>query len=120
MPRYQSPSPLLEATDVLPDGPVPGFAQSGICGEESCKKEEHDPHSIERNVQRALLTLTEVSFSSLQVHRMKDGICLTGVMKVPCHCAKPPIERIAGRASGVVRVLNHLMVRTEEELPEEP
>jgi len=88
------------------DDPVPGECESGIYG--GC---EHTPHEMERLVQRALLSMPRVHFSSLQVHRLEDGVCLTGVVKVSDSADRPNFERIAGTAAGVSQVLNRLVVQ---------
>lgn len=64
------------------------------------------PHSLEMDVQRALLNLPGVEFSSLNIHRLSDGVCLTGVVKVAARDSEK-LER-AARVKGVDRVLNYL------------
>jgi len=107
MPRdtFSSSCPV----ELLPDGPVPGLAQSGICGGPHGR-----PHEVERTVQRALLSAPDIQFGSLQVHRTENGICLTGTMSVAEGDGSQVIERIVQRASGVLTVLNRLVVQQEE------
>jgi hypothetical protein len=85
--------------------PVPGNAASGLYGGECA-----EPHQLELLVQRALFSLPNVEFSSLEVHRMADGVCLSGVVRVPQN-SRPHFEQVAGRAAGVSRVVNRLVVQ---------
>ncbi len=109
MARKQLPTRCVPVEN-LPDGPVPGLSQSGVCGEQVCEP----PHALECKAQRALLDLKNISFDSLQVHRMENGICLTGIVSVKNTRDMPPIERIVRLACGINHVLNHLVVRVEE------
>lgn len=90
------------------DDPVPGDCESGIYGDLP-----EEPHELERLAQRALLNMPNVQFSSLQVHRLEDGICLMGVVRVPEDAARPHFERVAGTAAGVSQVLNRLVVQRD-------
>jgi len=90
------------------DDLVPGECESGIFGGGSPAGIEHD---MECRAQRALLRMPHVRFSSLQVHRCDDGICLTGVVHVAQQDARPHFEQVAGIAAGVDLVLNRLVVR---------
>lgn len=69
-----------------------------------------NPHRIEQDVQRELLSHPELQFSSLVVHRIPNGICLEGILETGQDC--PDISRLAQTISGVDEVLNHLVVRT--------
>ena len=84
--------------------PVPGASASCLYG-----GAYEQPHAMERGVQRALFEVPHVEFSSLQVHRMQDGVCLTGV--VTFDGVEPDLARIAAQAAGVSHVLNHLVVK---------
>lgn len=95
------------------DDLVPGHAGSGVCGDG-----EHAPHETEYIVQRALLNLPDVHFSSLQVHRMPNGVCLTGVVKVPEEVSRPQFGQVAGAAAGIAQVLDRLVVQRELGAPE--
>jgi len=95
------------------DDLVPGECESGIYGERVCVENRMTPHEMERLAQRALLGMPRVQFSSLQVHRLEDGICLTGVVKVSDSTDRPNFERVAGTAAGVTQVLNRLVVQRE-------
>ncbi len=94
--------------------PVPSVAESGIYGG------EYSPaHQLEIDVQRVLLELAGVSFSSLRVHRLADGICLTGTVRCPRE-ALSKVPSIAAQVAGVSRVLNHLVVQVDDGTDEEP
>ncbi|WP_139228297.1 BON domain-containing protein [Planctomicrobium piriforme] len=97
-------------SECMPDGPVPGFATSGVCGDVPSAA-----HEVERAVQRALFSLPDVEFCSLQIHRFQDGVCLTGVVNVTNGKPKPQFERVAGSAAGVCRVINQLVVKNRTE-----
>lgn len=94
------------ATQCAIDDPVPGDAESCLYGSGVFR-----PHLIEEEVQRALLSIPNVEFASLQVHRMADGICLTGIIKVPEGSRPPQLDRLVAKSVGVTRVLNHLVVQ---------
>ena len=85
--------------------PVPGASESGIYG-----TPQSAPHELEREVQRVLLNLPNVEFSSLRVNRLADGVCLTGVVRVDDK-SSPAFADVAGAVAGVDRVLNYLVVR---------
>lgn len=106
MPLQDPETLLADETCIAMDDPVPGDSESCLYG-----SGVFHPHKIEENVQRALLSLPNLEFSSLQVHRLADGICLTGVVKVPATGRPPQLERLAAKAAGVQKVLNHLVVQ---------
>lgn len=95
------------------DDLVPGNSADGVYG-----SGDHAPHETEYVVQRALLSLPDVHFSSLEVHRMPDGICLTGIVKVPEHSSRPHFGKVAGAAAGISRVLDRLVVQRDLESPD--
>jgi hypothetical protein len=68
------------------------------------------PHLIEREVQKALLNVPHAHFSSLQVRRLPDGVCLTGVVRID-EGTDLQLDRLACEVAGVTRVLNHLVVQ---------
>lgn len=68
------------------------------------------PHLLEREVQKALLNLPHVHFSSLQVRRLPDGVCLTGVVRLD-DGGQTELDRLTSQVAGVSRVLNHLVVQ---------
>ncbi len=70
---------------------------------------ECQPHHIEHEVQRQLLSRPELQFSSLVIRRMPNGVCLEGVLEVENEA--PDICELVRRVCGVNEVLNHLVVR---------
>ena len=88
--------------------PVPSSAQSTAHPSAGVR-----PHAMEMDIQRALLNLPEVRFSSLRVHRLPDGICLTGIVQVPPG-PRPRFDRLVREVAGVERVLNHLVMHCAE------
>jgi len=67
----------------------------------------HDGHHIECDVRRRLMTHPSLSFTSLVIRRIRDGVCLQGVLETP---ADPDeIRRLATQVDGVDRVLNRLV-----------
>jgi len=95
-----------DTTSYALDDLVPGECESGIYGETPGM-----PHEKEYLAQRALLKMPHVHFSSLQVHRLEDGICLTGIVKVLDQKDGSQFERVAARAAGVTQVLNRLVIQ---------
>ncbi len=67
------------------------------------------PHQIEQDVQRYLLAHPELCFSSLVVRRVRNGVCLEGV--VEASHSSPDVAGLAQRVAGVESVLNHLVVQ---------
>jgi hypothetical protein len=108
MTRERIEQPTLGCPD-LPDGPVPGLSESGICGE-GCAP----AHEVERAVQRALLQLPGVRFGSLQIHCVDGGVCLTGTATIQCEGPILAINQAAGQVAGVNRVVNRVCVRAGE------
>ncbi len=89
------------------DDPVP--ADSGIFRDAAPSR----AHSVERQVQRKLLAHPRLRFSSLVVRRMPNGICLEGVIT---STDGSDVCQLARQVEGVNQVLNHLLVRTLEDL----
>lgn len=106
MTQFLQDEPVVDLVHNAMDDLVPGDCGSGIYGD--CR---HMPHELECVVQRALLSMPRVHFSSLQVHRMEDGVCLTGIVNIPDQGDRPNFERIAGTAAGVTQVLNRLVIQ---------
>ncbi len=65
-------------------------------------------HQIEREVKRELMGHRGLDFSTLTVHRIRDGVCLQGVLQVDEDA--PDVSEIARSVGGVQMVLNHLVV----------
>ena len=70
------------------------------------------PHRIEEDVQRELLGHPDLRFSSLVVRRIRDGVCLEGVLDVDETC--PDVCDLARQVAGVREVLNHLVVHRSD------
>jgi hypothetical protein len=71
------------------------------------------PHTTELNVRRTLISECDCKFHSLVVHRMRDGICLQGVVDgTPADADE--ICRIAATVSGLGNVINRLTFQTTE------
>ena len=68
-----------------------------------------DPHRIEQEVQRKLLSDPGLHFSSLVVRRIPEGVCLEGVLETAENCAN--VFQLIRSVEGVNRVLNHLVIR---------
>ena len=73
----------------------------------SCRR----PHQLEREVQRRILADGGLSISSLVIRRIRDGVCLEGVLESPQSSSQ--VESIARTVEGVQRVLNCLVVRNQ-------
>jgi osmotically-inducible protein OsmY len=72
-------------------------------------------HDLEQAVRRELSSHPELSFSSLVIHRIPDGVCLEGVLEVEEDC--PDVDCLARRVAGVEQVLNHLVVKQPAHKP---
>lgn len=68
------------------------------------------PHALEAEVHRELMSDQELQFSSLVIRRIKDGVCLQGVLEVDQEPGAA--TEIALRVAGVGRVQNNLVRRT--------
>ncbi|MGC1272379.1 MAG: BON domain-containing protein [Planctomycetaceae bacterium] len=71
---------------------------------------DFSPHAVERKVCRLLATQPGLNVSGLVVHRLRDGVCLTGVVESigdetdVCHLVR--------QVEGVDQVVNRLLVRS--------
>ena len=70
---------------------------------------QEDPHRIEQEVQRKLLSDPGLNFSSLVVRRIPEGVCLEGVLETAENCSS--VSQLIRSVQGVNRVLNHLVIR---------
>ena len=68
------------------------------------------PHSVEREVRKVLVSQPGLNFSSLVVRRMRDGVCLTGV--VESMSCDTDVCGLVRQVAGVSEVVNRLLVRT--------
>ena len=71
-------------------------------------------HVTELQVQRELLSRKKWAFHSLVVHRMRDGICLQGVVQAEDDTDTAEICDIARTVAGVTNVINHLVLQKPE------
>lgn len=67
-------------------------------------------HAVERDVRRALTSEPGLTFSSLVVHRVRDGVCLTGVIESMAE--DTDVCGLARKAGGINEVINRLLVRS--------
>ncbi|WP_298861095.1 hypothetical protein [uncultured Gimesia sp.] len=73
------------------------------------------PHSLECEIQHALVIDSDVNVKSLVVHRTKNGVCLEGVLEFEGEC--PDICKRIQALTGVEEVINHLLVKRRMPLP---
>ena len=71
---------------------------------------EGSPHAVERHVRRVLTTQPGLNVSGLVVHRMPDGVCLTGV--IDSLDDETDVCRLVRQATGLNQVINRLLVRS--------
>jgi hypothetical protein len=71
-------------------------------------------HVTELQVQRELLACEKWLFQSLVVHRMRDGICLQGVVQGNDLADATEICDLAREVAGVSNVINHLVLQQLE------
>jgi hypothetical protein len=89
------------------DDPVPADSAVAVVAPDFCRA---PPHHVESEVRRTLLSEPELSFTSLVVRRVPDGVCLEGVLETGDDA--PDVCRLARQVLGVERVINHLLVRS--------
>lgn len=87
------------------DDLVPNTAEPGVCGDGRSA-----PHQIEREVHCALMGVPGVRFTSLEIHRTADGICLDGFVETNSGDTDA-ICRTATMVSGIQNVLDRLIVK---------
>ena len=68
------------------------------------------PHAIERRVRRVLTSCPGLTVSDLVVHRIRDGVCLTGIIESMND--NTDVCGLVREAAGVDQVLNRLLVRS--------
>lgn len=71
------------------------------------------PHALEVDVQRLLLGIHELRFSSLEVRRVSNGVCLSGTVRVRDQKDVIKAEELAC-LPGVLSVINRLVVQLDE------
>ena len=67
------------------------------------------PHTTELQVRRHLLGQSSLTFSSLVVRRMNNGVCLQGVVEI-CN-DEPDFDRLVREVAAVEKVVSQLVVR---------
>ncbi|MBX3443019.1 MAG: hypothetical protein KF774_11495 [Planctomyces sp.] len=87
------------------DDPVPSECDSVIAAAE----EAETSHDLEREVQRRLLDEPGLKFASLVVRRMRDGVCIQGVLET--ETGLPDLSLLARQVRGVDRVVDQVVVR---------
>ncbi len=73
------------------------------------------PHQLEYDVRNQLMSEPGLNFTSLVVRRMRDGLCLEGVLEADDDADN--VASIVRRICGATQVLNHLVVHRAHELP---
>lgn len=73
------------------------------------------PHWIERQVQHRLLSHPQLHFSSLVIRRIRNGVCLDGILEADDEA--PDVTCLAQEVSGVDEVRNRLVVRYLQKPP---
>ncbi|HEX6986794.1 MAG TPA: BON domain-containing protein [Planctomycetaceae bacterium] len=68
------------------------------------------PHGVERQVRRVLTSHPGLSVSNLVVRRVRDGVCLTGV--VESMDDQTDLCGLVRQVAGVSQVMNRLLVRS--------
>lgn len=74
------------------------------------------PHRLEQDVANQLMSEPGLNFTSLVVRRMRDGLCLEGVLEIDDD-DEDNVTSIVRRICGATEVLNHLVVHRAHELP---
>ncbi len=68
-----------------------------------------DPHRVEMDVRQRLLQAPNLHFCSLVIRRVRNGVCLEGVLETDEEC--PDVCGLVRQVTGVEEVLNHLVIR---------
>ena len=72
------------------------------------------PHHLEQEVRNRLMSEPSLNFTSLVVRRVRDGLCLEGVLEAD---DTDDVGDLVRRVCGATPVLNHLVVHRAHELP---
>lgn len=72
------------------------------------------PHRLEQDVRNRLMAEPSLNFTSLVVRRVRDGLCLEGVLEAD---DADDVSALVRRVCGATLVLNHLVVHRTHELP---
>ncbi len=74
-------------------------------------------HEIEHSIWRELQSVPGVHFSSLTVRRVRDGVCLQGIMEAVDNDSAPDICGLVRQIAQIENVVNQLLVREAPRLP---
>lgn len=77
-------------------------------------------HEIEQSIWSELHSIPGVHFSTLTVRRVRDGVCLQGVMEAAADEMAPDICGLVRRVAQIENVLNQLLVREPSHPPRLP
>lgn len=69
----------------------------------------HPPHQLEQDVRRQLLQNENLKFSTLVVRRLRNGVCLEGVVEMAENA--PDLVNLVMSIDGIDKVDNRLVVR---------
>ena len=72
------------------------------------------PHQLELDVRNQLMAEPSLNFTSLVVRRVRDGLCLEGVLEAD---DADDASTLVRRVCGATPVLNHLVVHGTRALP---
>lgn len=73
------------------------------------------PHQLELEVRRRLMAEPSLNFDSLVVRRIRNGLCLEGVLETSDDASD--VSRLVRGICGVPQVLDHLVIHQRRELP---
>ena len=71
------------------------------------------PHRLEQDVRNRLMAEPSLHFTSLVVRRVRDGLCLEGVLEAD---DSYDVSALVRRVCGAALVLNHLVIHRTREL----
>ena len=72
------------------------------------------PHQLEQEVRHRLMAEPSLNFTSLVVRRVRDGLCLEGVLEAD---DSDDVSKLVSQICGAIPVLNHLVVHCPCDLP---
>lgn len=72
------------------------------------------PHRLEQDIRNLLMAEPSLNFTSLVVRRVRDGLCLEGVLEAD---DTDDVSMLVRRVCGATPVLNHLVVHRTRPLP---
>ena len=71
---------------------------------------DQTPHGVERQIRQALTSHPGLTVSNLVVRRVRDGVCLTGVIESIDETTD--VCNLVREVAGVNQVLNRMLVRS--------